>query len=481
MKKTKTFEIAFVILFVIAIILQIFVPPHVGVADNGDFSRIADKVGIQSGPDKKYYEFINLTLPLDFKYNIKGYQSSELLFVVSSIFANNLLTSDGNFHFLILAGLHSLLLLFAVILLAVGISGIAHRIYWVIYVVILFFFTDVAYIAYLNSLYSEPSSLIFLALTIGIFLWIIRSLNNNHEQNLFPLLAFFASAFLFTIAKPQNAAMGIPLAFLGYRLFTTVNIKRLAPKPRNWIGGFLALCLMGASFIFFAFGLPRYYRSGDLWNSIFMEIIGKSYTPEQDLKDLGLPPEMIVYQGTNAFSPGVNRNAYESFQHSWLYFDIAKFYATHPTRLFTLIDETAHSALQLQQSNLGNFPADVGKKAYEKGDHFALWNKLRAMILPPSGWTLAVLLGINLIVLIIRWLKYTSTPADRLINDLHLVLIAMAVVQYLTVIMAEGTYEVVKHMYLFNILVDCCLVILIANFAGWIAQKIHPERISTMD
>jgi hypothetical protein len=463
-------EILFLLLFGLALVIQIFIPPYIGIADNGDFARIIDKVGIKPGADKSYMEYINLTFPIEFRYNLKGYQSSELIFVLVSIALNSVLFRDGQFHLLVLAAVHSLAWLASLGLVAYGLAGLGGRWRWAAYACLLVFFTDVGYVAYLNSLYSEPATLIFLTLMLGLFLVNLRR-SVQGEMSWGWVALFLAAGFLFVIAKPQNAAMGILVAALGYRLCTALKLKGISPRMGRSLGVGAALGTLVASFLFFAFGLPEYYRSGDLWNSIFLEIVGRSETPERDLEILGLPQSMIIYKGTNAFSEGVNRNEYEQFQHSWLYFGVLKFYLINPGRLLDLLDLSVGEAFELQQANLGNFEQSSGKEPLSKSQQFALWNDLRVKMLPDSQWTLFGLLVLHLGALGIKRRQLDRTLQARLVSELHLGIVLMAVLQYLTVLMAEGTFELVKHMLLFNFLADIGFVFLIV-YLVWGVMKL---------
>jgi hypothetical protein len=133
MKKNWGLETAFLVLFALAVIYQIYIPPVPGLADNGDFVRITDKVGIRLADEKLYMKFINLVFPIQPKYNVKGYQSSELIFVLFSIELNSLLFRDGLYHLNILAGVHMIALLIVLDIIAFGISGTVGRVKWVIY------------------------------------------------------------------------------------------------------------------------------------------------------------------------------------------------------------------------------------------------------------------------------------------------------------------------------------------------------------
>jgi len=464
-------EKIFLIAFLSVLIYQIFLPPHIGIADNGDFVRITDKVGISQGEDKKYFEYYNLTFPINFRFTIKGYQSSEFLLLLSAIGLNAILSKDGNFHLLILAGIHCLAFLSGLVFFALGSAGVFPRWKLITYILIFFFFTDVGYISYLNSIYSEPASLIFLTASIGLFVFILK-VSTTRPISIKWILFFMLVGFLFVIAKPQNAAMGLFIAYITYRLTILLPETQFPLRWRRVVGYGFAFSLVGVSFLFFAFGLPRYYRSGDLWNSIFMEIIGRSESPEKDLEALGLPKAMIIYKGTNAFSEGVNRNEYELFQKSWLYFNVLRFYLLHPDRLIDLMHDSTKYAFELQQENLGNFDASSGMPPYAQSQSFAVWHNLREALLPKSIWTLIILLVVNLSAVVIkrRWIDHRIQ--DGLLSELHLAIIGMAVFQYLTVLMAEGTFELVKHMFLFNVLLDVCLIFLVVYFTAMISKSL---------
>jgi hypothetical protein len=465
MQKSFIAEKIFITLFALAIIYQIFVPPVVGLADNGDFSRIIDKVGIIPTAEKQYLGNIDLVFQIEPRFTLKGYQSSELFFVYASILLNGIFSKDGQYYILILAAIHVAALLVCIWLILRGIHAARFHAKWVIYACMLLFFTDVGYVAYLNSLYSEPASLIFLALVFGVFFLVLQRASAG-EVSLAWILAFFAASLLFVVAKPQNAAMGIFLAYLGFRIFLLLSPKGFSPKARKWVGGAFAAGLVVISFLFFAFGLPRYYRSGDLWNSVFLEIVGHSNNPVQDLQELGLSPDMVIYKSTSAFSAGVKRQDFEDFQHSWLYFRIFKFYVVHPDRLFALIDSSTSEAFILQPENLGNFT--ISENSFTRSKAFAVWNNLRDTALPKSIWTLVGWLAINIAAIIIKVRKFDHSPTERLISEAHLTIVLMAVFQYLTVIMAEGTFELTKHMFLFNILMDVSLIFVIAYLVSLI-------------
>ncbi len=127
MTKRLTIERAFFILFGLILLSQLFIPPIVGLADNGDFARIMEKVGIQQGQNKEFLGNINLTFPISCNYNIKGYQSSELIFVLTSILINAIISKDGLYHLLTLGAVHFLAILAALGVVIYGLSTASKR------------------------------------------------------------------------------------------------------------------------------------------------------------------------------------------------------------------------------------------------------------------------------------------------------------------------------------------------------------------
>ncbi len=99
----------------------------------------------------------------------------------------------------------------------------------------------------MNSIYSEPASLIFLALTLGIVMVIVSRIDRQ-PLGFGWVVAYFIAAFLFMIAKPQNAAMGIPLAFLGFSLMKRSQIPKFFGTRIGYLPWLLSIGLAAASF-----------------------------------------------------------------------------------------------------------------------------------------------------------------------------------------------------------------------------------------
>ncbi len=90
---------------------------------------------------------------------------------------------------------------------------------------------------------------------------------------------------------------------------------------------------------------------------------------------------------------------------------------------------------------------------------------------------------INLGAVWVKIKKFDHDKKSLILSGLHLTITFMAVIQYLTVLMAEGTFELVKHMFLFNLLLDITFVFLIAYLADGlirgfyrITKKSHSEQ-----
>src|SRR5271154_3425126 len=148
---------------------QLFVPPIVGLSDQGDFARIIGRFGY--GPEGKttpiWDAFVKRKYVPDpsFRYPTLEQPSSEYLFTGSAVLLNKLVSRDGKLDIRLMGLVHVAAFLAAFAYLLKETTPIrAAPLVWVAALLIL---TDVGYAAYWNSFFSEPASCIFLVLLLA--------------------------------------------------------------------------------------------------------------------------------------------------------------------------------------------------------------------------------------------------------------------------------------------------------------------------
>ncbi len=194
------------------LVFLLFVPPVVGLADQGDYGRITSAFKIQYPPDlpKADRDFCYIqTKFVVIRDRRSGsarlpYFSSELLFVGAAVTLHSILFNPSTFDIRALGAVHSVAFLAALGLVLYSGSLLSRTPKTALAVLLLFIFGDIGYLAYFNSFFSEPASFVFGLAYIGSALQLVGA----HRRTLWHLSFVTISASLFIAAKSQN----IPLA-----------------------------------------------------------------------------------------------------------------------------------------------------------------------------------------------------------------------------------------------------------------------------
>lgn len=445
-------EIGALLLFATILAFQLIAPPIVGLADNRDFDRIMKPVGLAHISDDfedNFFNYVNrhfALVPAMRQHN--DYLSTQTLLVRSAIGVDNLVSRDDLFDLRSLGAFNLMWMAvgFGLVIRASRCLPVAMRL--AVFVAFIFVFADVAYVAYLNSLYSEAAGLIFFILMVGFGLLIISS----QKPKIWMLVAFFLCSILLVGSKPQYAPLGIPLAYFGYRLSSLSD-------ARWWKGS-----AVGASILVLLFSYwyvrqtPDYMREANVYNVVFFEILPHSPDPEADLRFFDLDPSLSEFSGTTAYLPDVP--IYEQSYYGKVGFrKINSFYLAHPDRLFDLVLRASDTAFQLRHSELGNFEESAGFGRRAQSDGFDAWSEIRSGWIANSAITPLLILGalvVGIVFLHLPNARVATLPVP--LRDFFTLLALMALLSYVTAVVGEGEYELVKHMFLFNAIVDAIFI-----------------------
>ena len=306
----------------------------IGLADQGDFLRVLGQLGyapVPKGAEHKYW-YVTRKYIKDPSYREPRWEqlTSESIFARTAIALNGLFGTSKTFDITVFGFTHTLIFLLALArLFHVTRHFARYRILWAL---ILLALTDVGYVSYWNSLYTEPASclwfLFFLAESINIC---------DTQQISFGLtLRWSVFAVLWITAKPQNALFCIPLAVYGLAI-----ARRTLDRKAHYasLGGVVAVCLAG---VVMYCSVPLTTRVTAHYNVIFFGILPGSDDPQSDLKALGLNPDYARYAGTVAWSSGTGVrdgalvNAVEANVTS---FGLMAFYLKRPMRMLGRLEE----------------------------------------------------------------------------------------------------------------------------------------------
>jgi hypothetical protein len=444
----------------------LMIRPIAGIADNGDFLRIMRSVGLDyldpsmSYEDKYFGYFIRefKLVPL----GIGGYASTQVVLVLIATLLNKLLYSSTVFDIRFMAVVYTALLCTAFYFF---LRYNKMRSIWfnlVLAALLFFIFTDIGYIGYFNTLFGEPVSYVFLLLTTALGIALIR----REQLSLTMLILFYVCIIFLVGSKVQNAPIGVLAALFSLRY---LNFS----PDRSWrrtVIGFSIFFLLGSMTLYlFA---PKQLKEINLYQTVFYGVLKDSPTPEQDLKELGLPQELAVLANTNFFTPNTpipqrDPILYEKFYNQMNHAKIAVFYLKHPGRLLDKLEIAAKNGMTIRPYYLGTYEKAEGKPRGAVSDKFGLWSEWKWTWLPNTFWFVFVFYLLYYAVLVWEYIRADSLR-QKVFVELFGLIGLIGIVSFLIPIIGDGEADLAKHLFLFNV----CFDMMLAASLLWIVSKL---------
>jgi hypothetical protein len=431
---------------------QLFVPPIIGLADQGDFLKLLGPLGYapeQKGPEHKY-SYVTRTFVKDPSYREPRWEqaTSEFIPAALAVTLNGVFANPKAFDITSFGLTHAVLFLIALArLLYVTRTLAKYRIAWTLILVAL---TDVSYVAYWNSLYTEPASCLS-------FLFLLAEsidLCNSERISIGSVLRWNVFALLLITAKIQNAPLCIPLAAYGLGLAWRTPDR----KTRYAAGlGAVTICLAGAVMYRSLLPAPKVMP---LYDAVFYGILPESQDPEADLKALGLDPSYARYSGTLAWTAGTGVadgalvNAIEAKVSP---FGLMAFYLKRPRRMWRHVEARLPTALALRPEFCGNFDKSAGRPPGARSDAIALWSRFHERCLSRIATFLLAALVLAVVGGGLALLLLNTGESVRRWTELAICLATCCLLAFFVAAFGDA-WDNVKHQYLFNLLLDTCLI-----------------------
>ncbi|MFD0590135.1 hypothetical protein ACFQZE_19310 [Paenibacillus sp. GCM10027627] len=436
----------------------------VGVADNGDFLRIMGTAGLNYGNaaesfEERFFSYSHSRFAYDSFF--RGfYLSSQIALVVAARFVGKLLNSE--YFDIRVVGVFYTLLHLAAGYLIIKWNKSEFAVANVLFAgLMLIVFMDIAYLAYFNSLYGEPVSLVFMLLALALALMISRS----EAPSRLMLALFFAAAIFLACSKTQNAPIGIGFALIGLRF---LRLRR----DRSWRK--LALVLTGttmlASLVMYV-AAPGDFKRINLYQTVFFGILHESPDVEGDLKTLGLPPHLSVLAGTNYFQKGTaipqNDPSLEGDFYSRIsHFDVLAYYAAHPGRLLDKLEYAANYSMEIRPYYLGSYEKSEGKPPRALSFQFSGWSEFKRHVIPNELWFVAGFFVLFFAGAVYEWAR-ADAERKRAAAELFALLGLTGVFSFMIPVLGDGVADLSKHLFLFNVVFDMMAV----TSAVWLLFK----------
>lgn len=435
--------------------IQILAPPYIGLANNGDFGKVFARFAC-APPDGGARNFLYFVPDYEFgpQYYWKSdVKTSEIILAAVPI---SLVKACGArvFNIRWLGALHLLLFLCAGYSLLLYLRGFGAVFQLAIGGLALWIFTDVAYVSYLNSFFSDVAAMLGLVLMVPLGL----HLASRHPANGLTLGLFTAASLLFITSKPQHALWGIfPAAFVS-------GLPH--PSPRRL---FCSLLLVGAE-AGMLLATPATYSAGPLFSTIFYKVAPQSAEPQAAVRELGLGEAEYRYIGTHAYSPGnptVDISWVRYFMRRTSYAKLLGYWLRHPGEALRALDRDLDTfAPVMRQLNLSNFRRQDGHPPGARTARFASWSAFRSALYrrwPGHSvvWYALVIAGA---VFALRPVQRTRRRAAAIIC---LGICAMAILEFCFASLADAN-ETERHLFIFHVLTE----ITICFAAAWVLDAI---------
>ncbi len=442
--------------------LQLFVPPIVGLADNGDYDRVMGYAGFQhTSPayEDRYFVFLRSQYAVaDPGWLRTGYHSSETLLAFVARWTHLVFSRQALFDIRVLGGIHAALFLLALAGLIRACRDLTLPARAVVAALLVFFFTDVGYAALFNSFYSQTASLLFLLLTLAVAAEAVRRGRLSGGW----LWAYFGAAVLFVGSKPQEKLAAPLLALFGLRLagFAWRGAWR---QGAVWLAA--GLCAFS---VWYGRHTPYTLREASLFQLVFYDLLAHSPSPAADAAELRLDPEWLKYVGSNPYAPDSplpDVRFRKDFLHRVGYRQILAFYLRHPNQFAQRVSRASRSAWSLRPS-FGNFERSAGQPPRALATRFSLWSGTRGRLGEHPLLAMTALLGGTLIAAAATWRR--ASPRGRLFREGLLVMVLMAGLAFAVCAFAQAPTDLSRALYAFHALCD---LLIVAN-AGWIAEAL---------
>lgn len=469
--KKKIIEIAFLTALVGFISFLLLKDPFIGLADNGDYSRVIQPLGFVADGHERYYSAYNFFTIKNMDANdVSGsiskiidpglpnnqeYYSTQSILVKASMIVNYLIKvalgkSPDVFNIKILGLLYGIMYSYGFYLFLKNIKIKSPVFRGVFLVCALIALCDIGYLIYFNSFFGESTVIAAFMLTAGSCLALIRS--EKWSGSIYYGVLFYASGILLAGAKVANTPIGILIGIFSAALFVLKKAK--STKAVIVIG---SAAIVAFSFYYYA-GAPVWMNQVNNYQSLFFGVLKDSPTPEQDLKEMGISEKYLPLANTHGYQDHGEFDIYSDEFQKEVYDkssfpQILKFYIVHPQRFLDKLILSAENSVEIRPSYLGNFEAGAGMERLSFTNRFSLWSHLRTDAL---GKAFPIVFIYSVLYFVTNTAELVSAIRKR--NELKttfcfagILLFLVTMSQFVLPIIGNGEADLPKHMLLFNL------------------------------
>lgn len=151
---------------------------------------------------------------------------------------------------------------------------------------------------------------------------------------------------------------------------------------------------------------------------------------------------------------------------------VSTFYLTHPKRLWDKMHILARSSTIIRPPYLGNYLREDSAEALVFDRRWSSWEKLRKITYPYALILLVLISSLYSITSVITYIQSTKWNT-LLVLVFRIMLLLFAASQFILPVIGNGEADLVKHMFLFNMIFDMIIVLMVMDMIRWLEKKGH--------
>ena len=461
---TREWQERFLLLLCAAILAwQLFLPGFIGMANNGDFGKVAGPLNIGGADDSadNFVFFQPEYVRGPKKHFAPGVPTSEIALAWLASTAQETTGDAGRFDIRWLGALHALIFLGAYYTALVILRHLRTAWRLALSLAALWIFADAVTLAYFNSFYMDAAAILG-ALTAAM----LGARLATGEVRPALLVLFGAASLLYVTSKGQHAMVPLApvLAALAFSVVARGRVRVLA--------AIVAVAILGGS-VWTLARMPDWYGGQSRFDLIFFRIAKNSPAPAADLRELGLGDSELPYVGMHAFmqgTPMADRDFATSFSRRTSYGRIVAFYWRHPgVAMGKLWSDLRDLAPLRRPVNLSNFQRKQGMPAGARTGRLSSWSWLRSKLF--EWWPAHIVLWYGIALMIFPLLGMRSGPGFRRSLAWVISAVALAGAMEFAVASLADAVETDRHLLLFHLLTDVTMFLALV----WAAGKEQPS------
>lgn len=440
-------------------IVMLFFPNYLGVADDGSLSRVMNSAGVyylQSEVSDTYNNYFVKTYSnvLSDYQQKDNYSGSHVAVVKAAVWLDNVITRDKFFDIRFLALIYGIFYVPAIYLLVkqgcMRVKSFSEGI--AIGMVGLIMFSDVAYVTYFNSFYPEGVWFISLLYCFGAAV----SFQEQREmrKDVLYLLLFVVSGIFLVTSRRECSFLGLILV---------VYCVKLLFVRKDWKWGLI--CVLTALFLsVVSIGsivrLESAFDETSKFHAMTRGVLFGSENPAETLEEFGIDPsyEMLTDVSAYDFLPLVRAEdpvLKEGFLDKYTTTDIGMYYLRHPGKFLGMMDVAIKSCFGIRRDYCGNYEKSVGLPERARSIFWSMWSTFKNNSAPKTIGYLAVLAGVSILLFGKGYsLRPEKDRRNTVFLDSIMVLVAVCFCQAGVAIIGSGDAEMIQHCFLISLCID---------------------------